>query len=240
MDAAAGAAAPGALRVLYADAYIAVVDKPPGVIAHESRLAGNETDTLVARARAVLGQSAWLAHRLDRATSGCVLLGLDRALMAQLGAGFMERQVDKHYLAVVRGWPDPDGVIDHPLDGGPGKPERRPALTRFRTLATAELPVPVPPHASARYALLECRPETGRFRQIRRHLKHIHHHLIGDTSHGDGRHNRVFRQHLGVHRMLLHAWRLSFLHPATGERLTLTAPPGGEFALALQRLGWTL
>src|SRR5690606_4870494 len=123
------------LAILYADAHIAVVDKPAGVIVHESRLAGAETDTLVARVRAELGRPAWLAHRLDRATSGCLLLGLDRALMASLGAGFMERQVDKRYLAVVRGWPEPEGVIDHPLDGGPGKPDRRPAITRYRVLA---------------------------------------------------------------------------------------------------------
>lgn len=231
---------PVPLTILYADAHIAVVDKPAGLIAHESRLAGAETDTLVVRVRAQLGQPAWLAHRLDRATSGCVLLGLDRALMATLGASFMERQVSKHYLAIVRGWPEPEGLIDHPLDGGPGKPDKRPALTRYRVLATAELPVPVPPHGSARYALLDCQPETGRFRQIRRHLKHIHHHLIGDTSHGDGRHNRVFRQHLAIHRMLLHAWRLSFPHPVTGERVSVTAPPTDEFAQALARLHWPL
>src|SRR5690606_1804706 len=150
---------PSSLRVLYRDAHIAVVDKPAGLVVHESRLAGAETDTLVARVRAELGQPAWLAHRLDRATSGCVLLGLDKAVLGALGEGFMERQVDKHYLAIVRGWPEPDGVIDHPLDGGPGKPDRRPSRTRYRVLATAELPIPVPPHDSARYALVECMPE---------------------------------------------------------------------------------
>lgn len=227
------------LRVLHADAHIAVVDKPVGVLAHESRLAAREVDTVLARAREALGRPAWLAHRLDRATSGCLLLGLDRALMPVLGAGFMERQVDKTYLAIVRGWPDPEGCIAHALDGGPGKPELRDARTRYRTLATAELPWPLPPHPSARYALLECSPETGRYRQIRRHLKHIHHHLIGDTSHGDGRHNRAFRQHLGVHRMLLHAWRLAFTHPVSGERLTVSAPLDAAFRKALDGLGMT-
>ena len=225
------------LAVLHADAAIAVVDKPAGVLAHESRIAARETDTVLARARAVLGDQAWLAHRLDRATSGCLLLGRARELMAVLGAGFMERQVDKRYLAIVRGWPDAEGCIDHPLDGGPGKPARRDARTRYRTLATAELPLPIPPHASARYALVECTPETGRYRQIRRHLKHIDHHLIGDTSHGDGRHNRAFRQHLHVHRMLLHAWQLSFAHPLTGERIHATAPLDPEFRKALAALG---
>ena len=236
MDSAADAE-PTPLRVLYADAQLAVVDKPEGLLAHESRLAARESDTLLARARDALGQPAWLAHRLDRATSGCVLLGLDRSLMAQLGADFMERRVEKRYLAVVRGWPDAEGLIDHPLDGGPGKPALRPAQTAFRRLATVELPVPVPPHASARYALIECRPHTGRYRQIRRHLKHIHHHLIGDTSHGDGRHNRVFRQ-MGVHRMLLHAWQIALPHPLHGQ-LRVLSPPSGQLAALLARFGWS-
>jgi tRNA pseudouridine65 synthase len=91
-------------------------------------------------------------------------------------------------------------------------------------------------HPTSRYALLQCTPVTGRFRQIRRHLKHVSHHLIGDTSHGDGRHNRAFRM-LGVHRMLLHAWRLRFPHPESGEMLVCTAPLDVEFAKALALLG---
>jgi tRNA pseudouridine65 synthase len=163
-------------------------------------------------------------------------VAFDAEAASVLGKAFMGRDVGKDYLAVCRGWPEPEFTVDHDLDGGPGKPDKKPAVTRFRCLATAELPVASASHPTSRYALLQCTPVTGRFRQIRRHLKHVSHHLIGDTSHGDGRHNRAFRM-LGVHRMLLHAWRLRFPHPESGEMLVCTAPLDVEFAKALALLG---
>ena len=149
----------------------------------------------------------------------------------------MSREVDKHYLAICRGWPEESFVVDYALDGGPGKPEKKPAVTAFERLAIAELDTPSEHHATSRYALLRCSLQTGRYRQIRRHLKHLSHHLIGDSSHGDGRHNRNFRM-LGVHRMLLHAWRLSFAHPLTGNRIETSAPLDVEWQKAMNVLGW--
>ena len=134
---------------------------------------------------------------------------------------------------MCRGWPaEQRFVVDHALDGGPGKPLKKPAQTAFEVLDTCELPLPSSGFETSRYALLRATPHTGRFRQIRRHLKHLSHHLIGDTSHGDGRHNRQFRM-LGIHRMLLHAQRLAFVHPHTGQRIEVTAPVDAEFAKAL-------
>ena len=227
------------LPVLYEDQWLAVVDKPAGLMVHESAMAGGETDFARDRLRAQFGCPVHLAHRLDRATSGCLLLAFDRDTASALGRAVMERRLRKRYLAVCRGWPEEAFEVDHPLDGGPGKPERKPALTRFRRLAIGELPLPSAGFPTSRYALLECEPVTGRFRQIRRHLKHVFHHLIGDTSHGDGRHNRHFRM-MGVHRMLLHAWKLGFPHPHLGRELEVEAPPAGEFARALELLGWRL
>lgn len=225
-------AAAQVIAVLHADAQLAVVDKPAGLMAHASAMARGEDDFLVDRLRAQFGRPVHLVHRLDRATSGCLLVAFDRDIAAALGAIFMSREVDKDYLAVCRGWPEPELLLDYPLDGGPGKPEKKPAITAFRRLATAELATPSAQHGSSRYALLRCSPHTGRYRQIRRHLKHLSHHLIGDSSHGDGRHNRTFRM-LGVHRMLLHAWRLSFRHPGTGAVLECRAPLDAEFEKAL-------
>ena len=227
----------GALPVLYADAQIAVVNKPAGVMAHDSKLARGETDFVADRLRMQFGKPIFLIHRLDRATSGCLLVAFDRDSASTLGKVLMSREVEKDYLAVCRGWPEPDFIVDHPIDGGPGKPEKKPALTRFVRLPTGELPLPSGDFETSRYALLRCQPETGRFRQIRRHLKHAFHHLIGDTSHGDGRHNRNFRMH-GVHRMLLHAVRLSFPHPSTGERIEAVAPLDAEFLKAYALFGW--
>ncbi|HEY5614245.1 MAG TPA: pseudouridine synthase [Lysobacter sp.] len=228
---------PLSLSVLYADDALAVVDKPAGLMVHDSALARGETDFAADRLREQFGKPIFLVHRLDRATSGCLLLAFDRDTASALGKMMMSRDVEKaafekDYWAVCRGWPEESFVVDHDLDGGPGKPVKKPAITGFTRLATTELALPSAGFETSRYALLCAQPRTGRFRQIRRHLKHVFHHLIGDTSHGDGRHNRQFRM-LGVHRMLLHARRLAFVHPASGERLDVTAPVDAQFARAL-------
>ena len=221
------------LPVLYQDEALAVVDKPAGLMAHDSALARGETDFAADRLREQFGKPIFLVHRLDRATSGCLLLAFDRETASALGKALMSREVEKDYWAVCRGWPaEQRFVVDHPLDGGPGKPLKKPAQTAFEVLATCELPVPSAGFETSRYALLQASPLTGRFRQIRRHLKHLSHNLIGDSSHGDGRHNRNFRM-LGIHRMLLHARRLAFVHPHTGARLDVAAPVDAEFARAL-------
>ncbi|KAF1687003.1 pseudouridylate synthase [Pseudoxanthomonas broegbernensis] len=225
------------LPVLYEDAWLAVVDKPAGLMVHDSVLAAGETDFAADRLRAQFGRPIHLVHRLDRATSGCLLLAFDREAASALGRAVMAQRLHKRYLAVCRGWPEQDFAIDHPLDGGPGKPQKKEAVTRFRRLATGELEVPASGFPTSRYALLECAPQTGRFRQIRRHLKHASHHLIGDTSHGDGRHNRIFRMR-GVHRMLLHAWVLGFPHPHDGRALRVQAPLDAEYGRALDLFGW--
>ena len=222
---------------LFSDQWLAVVDKPAGLMVHDSKLARGETDFAADRLREQFGRPIFLIHRLDRATSGCLLLAFDRETASALGKTLMSQDVEKEYLAVCRGWPEPAFSVDHPLDGGPGKPEKKPAVTHFTRLATGELPVPSNGFETSRYALLRCRLETGRFRQIRRHLKHAFHHMIGDTSHGDGRHNLQFRMR-GVHRMLLHASRLSFTHPVSGERIAATAPLDAQFRKACALFGW--
>jgi tRNA pseudouridine65 synthase len=227
------------IAVLHEGAGYAVVDKPAGLMAHASAMARGEDDFLVDRLRAQFGRPVHLVHRLDRATSGCLLVAFDAVTAASLGAVFMSRAVDKQYLAICRGWPDAELLLDYPLDGGPGKPEKKSAVTHFARMGIGELPLPSAAHDSSRYALLLCSPQTGRFRQIRRHLKHLSHHLIGDSSHGDGRHNRHFRMQ-GVHRMLLHAWRLGFDDPATGVRVRVQAPLDREFQRALSLLALQL
>ena len=220
------------LEILYLDDQLAVVNKPAGLMVHDSALARGETDFAADRLREQFGKPIFLVHRLDRATSGCLLLAFDRDSASTLGKVLMSREVEKDYWAVCRGWPEASFVVDHPLDGGPGKPVKKPAITRFTRLATTEIDAPSAGFETSRYALLCAQPETGRFRQIRRHLKHVSHHLIGDTSHGDGRHNRNFRMR-GIHRMLLHARRLAFAHPVSGARIEVAAPVDVEFARAL-------
>ena len=225
------------LPVLYSDEALAVVAKPAGLMAHDSALARGETDFAADRLREQFGKPIFLVHRLDRATSGCLLLAFDRETASALGKTLMSGEVAKDYWAVCRGWPaEQRFLVDHPLDGGPGKPLKKPAQTAFEVLATCELQLPSSGFETSRYALLQASPLTGRFRQIRRHLKHLSHHLIGDSSHGDGRHNRNFRM-LGIHRMLLHARRLAFVHPHSGDPIEALADPDAEFAKALALFG---
>ena len=220
------------LPVLFCDEALAVVCKPAGLMVHDSALARGETDFAADRLREQFGKPIFLVHRLDRATSGCLLLAFDRETASALGKTLMSHEVEKDYWAVCRGWPEERFTIDHALDGGPGKPLKKPAVTHFERLATCELELPSAGFPTSRYALLRAQPQTGRFRQIRRHLKHQFHHLVGDSSHGDGRHNRNFRM-LGIHRMLLHARRLAFVHPHATERIETLAPVDAEFGKAL-------
>ncbi len=118
--------------------------------------------------------------------------------------------------------------------------ERKPAITHWRRLATTEVPIAINRYPQQRYALVEVIPETGRYRQIRRHFAHLRHPLIGDTSHGRTEHNRLFKQHFNVHRLLLHAHRLAFDHPLTGQRMRIEAPLDAEFVRVLQRFSWPM
>lgn len=231
-----------AVAVLYEDAALLAVDKPAGLLVHRSAIAADETDFLLDRLQAHAGMPLYLAHRLDRATSGVVLLAKSREIAGELGRQFMARQVVKRYLAVVRGWPDADGLIDSPLPAGPAdlgeRRPRKPALTRWRTLATATVPIALGKYPEQRYALVEAIPETGRYRQIRKHFHHVSHPIIGDTSHGRGDHNRLWRVNFGVHRLLLHAWRLELAHPLDATALAIGAPLDADWQRVLDRLGW--
>lgn len=227
-----------AITVVHEDADLLAVDKPAGLAVHRSKMVARDDDYLMDRLRAQIGGDLFLVNRLDRATSGLVLLARSRDVARALGEQLMSRSVDKTYLAVVRGWPDECGEIDHPLTVGGMKGERKPSLTRWRRLATVEVPIALGRYPQQRYALLALSPLSGRYRQLRRHLHHIHHPIIGDSTLGRGEHNRLFREHFGSHRMLLHAWKLALAHPASGERLHLEAALDATWAQLLQRFGW--
>lgn len=226
------------LTLLYEDEALVVVDKPPGIAVHRSNLIGADDDYLIDRLRTQVTGTLYLAHRLDRATSGVLLVAKSREIAAELGRQLMARTVDKDYLAVVRGWPADSGCIDHPLSGASLKGPLREARTHWRRLATVEVPLAMGRYPQQRYALLAVSPETGRYQQIRRHFAHASHHLIGDTTHGRGDHNRLFRIHWAMHRLLLHAWRLQFDHPTRGTRLRVEAPLDASWQRIVDAFGW--
>lgn len=226
------------LTILYRDDDYIAVDKPSGLQVHRSWISEENEEFLLQRLRDQIGQRVYTIHRLDRPTSGVILFALSSEAARAMCGIFEKRQVEKTYLAVVRGFTDAEGHIDYPLREEPHKPEQE-AITDYRTLATVELPIPVGRYPTARYSLVSIKPLTGRSRQIRKHFHHIFHPLIGDTSHGEGRHNRLFREHFDVNRLLLHAWKLRFRHPLSGEEIMITAPLPVEFERVLGEFGWS-
>lgn len=234
------------LDILYVDEHLVAVDKPAGLLVHRSPIDRRETRFLLQILRDQLGQWVYPLHRLDKATSGVLLFGLNPEAARIMTERFAAGDLDKSYLAVARGVVKPAGTIDYPLVEEPERfrneagREPRQAVTAYRRLAEIELPFAVSRYPTSRYSLVEVRPRTGRRHQIRRHFKHIFHPLIGDTRFGEGRHNRFFREQFGSHRLLLHATELSFRHPLSGFRVTARAPVPGDFSALLDQLGWGL
>jgi tRNA pseudouridine65 synthase len=233
-----------ALPILYRDDHLVVVDKPSGLLVHRSIIDRHEHRFAVQILRNQLGRRVYPAHRLDKGTSGALAFALDRESASSLATQFSSGEVLKLYLAVVRGWPDPEGVIDHPLEPvrdevlGPQADGARDARTNFRTLAMVELPHRVDRYPTSRYALVELEPLTGRRHQLRRHLAHASHPIVGDSTYGKGKHNRLFRELYGSQRLLLACTQLRFRHPASHEPCAVDAPLAVEFAAVIRKLGW--
>ncbi len=237
------------LDILYRDDALIAIHKPAGLLVHRSNLDRQETRFAVQLLRDQIGQRVYPAHRLDKGTSGVLLFALDAETASAVGRQFTADQVRKDYLAVVRGWPAEAGVIDHPLRREADDYDDRrkatlgadplPALTRFLRLATVEIDAPVDRYPRARYALLHLMPESGRRHQLRRHLKHIAHPIIGDATWGKGVHNRFFQQRFNCHRLLLACTRLRLRHPVSGLDLEIQAPLAEDFAALLRQIGWS-
>lgn len=230
------------IPVLCRDAHLVAVHKPAGMVVHPTDLARQEKVSLMGLVRRITGQKVWPVHRLDRPTSGLVLFALNKQAASEFGRQFREHQVKKSYLALVRGVPS-DQLIDHPIRERPlfrddmVRAEPLEAVTRLRLLQQVELPVAVGRYPTSRYALVELSPVTGRRHQLRRHMKHISHPIIGDTTYGDGVHNRYMRAWPGGERLLLAAVQLSIRHPVDGSVLEVKAPLQESFARVLERLG---
>ena len=213
------AAPNGPLHVLWQDERLVAVHKPAGWLVHRTWLDAHETRFVMQTLRDQLGRHVYPVHRLDKGTSGVLLMALDPDAARATTQLFETRQTSKDYVALVRGWPAPQMRVEHALkpDDAPDDALPQEAVTRFQRLATLQLDVPVDRYPSTRVALVQAQPETGRRHQIRRHLKHMAPPIIGDATHGKGAHNRWWAEQLGQQRLWLHASRLAFVHPFSGQ-----------------------
>lgn len=238
---------PEILEILYRDEWLVAINKPSGLLVHRSLIDRSETRFAMQLLRDQLGQHVFPVHRLDKPTSGVLLFALSSHTAKLCNDLFSGRLTQKTYLTIVRGYAPQQGLIDHPLrEELDQKSDRKAnaskaaqaAITAFQRLACIELPLPVDRYPVARYSLVKCNPETGRKHQIRRHMKHISHPIIGDAKHGKSNHNRFFQEHFDSQQLLLSATQLDFSHPVTGEALSIQAPLDGNFEKLLRHFAW--
>lgn len=236
-----------ALTVLYQDGLLVAVNKPAGLMVHSGHQLSHGRHNVIQTLNNQFGTRHYAVHRLDKPTSGVLLLARDQDAASQLAQQWQARSIEKRYLAVCRGFVEQsqfalDAPMAPPTDRFAKNPQPQPeqqCITEFQRLAQIELPVAIDKYPNSRYSLLEALPVTGRKHQIRRHLRLINHPILRDGRYGKGRHSQYFRDQLGVEQMLLHAWQLSFEHPLSGERLTLNAPLDEVWLGLLQRFGWS-
>ncbi|MBD9553560.1 tRNA pseudouridine(65) synthase TruC [Pantoea sp. PNT01] len=235
------------LEILYQDEWLVAVNKPSGWLVHRSWLDRHETVFVMQTVRDQIGQHVFTAHRLDKPTSGVLLMGLSSEVGRLLSLQFEQHQMQKTYHAVVRGWLESSGTIDYPLVEELDKiadkhaTETRtaqPAVTDYQSLATVEMPVGIGRYPTSRYSLVEMAPKTGRKHQLRRHMSHLRHPIIGDSAHGDLRQNRGAAEHFGANRLMLHASSLALTHPVTGEPLLIRAGLDGVWQNLMNQFGW--
>lgn len=233
------------LDILFHDEYLVAIHKPAGLLVHQTNLDKGENQDAMRMLRDQVGQWVYPIHRLDKPTSGILLFALSPEMAASMVDQFTRRQVEKEYLAVVRGYTQAEETIDYPLSPmwdkrtGRRKKESKPsqdAITYYRRIAITELLHPVGRYGTARYSLLRIQPKTGRSRQIRRHMKHIFHPILGDKKHGDHRQNAFLQSFTGQFRLLLHAHKLEFLHPVEETPVKLEAGLSPEFEEILTKL----
>jgi tRNA pseudouridine65 synthase len=222
------------LSILYQSADLVAINKPHGLLVHRSMIASDASEFAVQLLRDQLGQRVYPVHRLDRKTGGVLLFALNEAMNATMQVRFAGGGVSKTYLAIVRGYTDDTQEIDYPLRRDDGVLQE--AFTRLKTLQRTEVPLPFGTHATSRYSLVELTPTTGRMHQLRKHMAHILHPIIGDRPHGCNKQNKLFLDHFAMNTMLLHAYHLAFDHPITNEPITITAPWQAEFGRMLDTL----
>ncbi len=234
-------------EVIYRDEDLVAINKPSGLLVHRSPIDRHETRYALQLVRDQIGQYVYPVHRLDKPTSGVLVFALSSDSARELSRQFVAGGVRKHYLAVVRGHCPQEGCIDYPLreerdriadrDRRSELPVQN-AITRYRRVATVELPLAVERYPQTRYSLVALRPETGRRHQLRRHMKHIGYPVIGDAKHGKGVHNRFFRTQYDCPRLLLACTSMAFTHPVSRRPLVLQAALDAPFHRVLAAFGW--
>jgi tRNA pseudouridine65 synthase len=224
------------LEIIYRDEHLIAINKPHGLLVHRSSIAADASEFALQLLRDQIGMKVNPVHRIDRKTGGILLFAFNKEVEIAMQKAFMENQVSKKYLAIVRGHTLNAEDIDYPLRKENGTLQD--AFTSYTTLKRAELDIAFGKHPTSRYSLVEAVPTTGRMHQIRKHLSHIFHPIIGDRTHGCNKQNKLFLEQWEMTTMLLHASQLTFKHPVTGGEVKIQAALQPEFARVMEIMGW--
>lgn len=219
------------LEIIYQDDHLVAINKPHGLLVHRSPIAADATEFAMQLLRDQIGQYVYPCHRLDRKTSGVLLFALDKDTQSNVNQWFREQKISKEYLAIIRGWTDDKIHIDYDLTNDRGIVQG--AITDLKTIQRCEIGVPLGKYATQRYSLVALTPTTGRFHQLRKHMNHIRHPIIGDRPHGCSKQNRLWKSNWGMEKMMLHAQKLRIPSPID---LTITANISDEFKRVLDIL----
>jgi tRNA pseudouridine65 synthase len=227
-----------AFRILFEDESLVAIDKPAGFHSHppeDKKIRLNQRWNALGIIQKQLGVKLYPAHRLDRATSGVLLLSKRPELNSALQMQFQSREVRKVYACVVRGQLRGAAELSEPLRTETGQEN---ALTQVSELGAFSLPIAGPDGADRKFTFVEAIPVTGRFHQIRRHLAQMSLPIVGDTRHGDKKLNREFSQLTGIQCLLLRCRSLEFAHPEGGELVKISARWGRDWHQVFDRMNF--
>lgn len=209
------------LEILYRDENLIAINKPSGLLVHKSYYAGEADEYAVEKLTQQMDRKVHLVHRLDRKTSGVLLFTFDKETLKLMSDQFMNREVEKKYIAILRGWTKEEETIDYDLTNENEIVQN--AITYYRRLQTSEIDLPFLKHPTSRYSLVEAIPETGRFHQLRKHFKHILHPILGCRKHGCNKQNKLWLNTFEITAMPLHSHQLNFKHPYTQQNISINA-----------------
>jgi tRNA pseudouridine65 synthase len=227
------------LEIIFEDDYIICINKPNNVLVHHAFLSRNvgDEDSLLQLIEKEFGIKVYPVHRLDRKTSGLILLAKEKDYVSKFQELFTTKQIQKTYFGVVRGFSPETKTIDSPVKGRDANVHKE-ALTYLRTLANITLDIPVKPYDSSRYSLVEFLPQTGRMHQLRVHSNKISHPLIGDAKYGDKNHDTMFAENFGWKNLFLHAGKLEFIHPFSSEKMILKGTFPKDWIEMFEEFNW--
>ncbi|WP_397446544.1 pseudouridine synthase [Polaribacter sp. R77954] len=227
------------LDIIFEDDYLICVAKPNNVLVHHAYHSRNVADetSLLQMIKSETGLKVYPIHRLDRKTSGIILLAKKKEYVSKFQELFTKNEIQKTYYGVVRGFSPEFKTIDSPVKGRDAKIHKN-ALTDLKTLENVTLNIPVKPYDSSRYSLVALAPKTGRMHQLRVHTNKISHPLIGDAKYGDKNHDTMFLENFGWKNLFLHAGQLEFTHPYSSKKMNLKATFPKDWLALFEEFKW--